>query len=241
MLGLQTQEHHISAARLVETTIDDPRTETAIPFAAWAGKLVELDAAQQPLSPLEKQGLRLVDRYWTYQSLRMGRTLEVLPLRGSATQDWIPIGAVLMTDWDDASDPSGGVRKAQQFLQQAHAAYHAHDADAMRLAVSQLLPALRAAAEELGSYPSSTIIEVEVEYHRWAPFRIAWMLMSAALICFWLYSASGWKSFGWIRGARLYRTLGALVGFAFRIAITGRPPVTNMYESLVYVGTGVAL
>jgi ABC-type transport system involved in cytochrome c biogenesis permease subunit len=33
----------------------------------------------------------------------------------------------------------------------------------------------------------------------------------------------------------------AIVGFAMRIAISGRAPVTNMYESVIYVGTGVAV
>ena len=32
-----------------------------------------------------------------------------------------------------------------------------------------------------------------------------------------------------------------LVGFSMRVIISGRPPVTNMYESVIYVGSGVAI
>jgi cytochrome c-type biogenesis protein CcsB len=32
-----------------------------------------------------------------------------------------------------------------------------------------------------------------------------------------------------------------VIGFAMRIAISGRPPVSNMYESVIYVGFGVAV
>ncbi len=50
----------------------------------------------------------------------------------------------------------------------------------------------------------------------WKPFHIA-----------------GWASF--VAG-----TVAMLAGFGMRVAISGRAPVTNMYESVVYVGLGVA-
>jgi cytochrome c-type biogenesis protein CcsB len=66
--------------------------------------------------------------------------------------------------------------------------------------------------------------------------------MLLAVVGMLLHFGSGWRLL--YRGA-LASYLGALValitGFAMRIAIAGRPPVTNMYESVIYVGLGAAL
>jgi ABC-type transport system involved in cytochrome c biogenesis permease subunit len=83
---------------------------------------------------------------------------------------------------------------------------------------------------------------LEVTYNHWAPFRFAWVLVLAALVAMLLHLGSGWK---WLYVAAMTAYgagLAALViGFSMRIAIAGRPPVSNMYESVIYVGAGVAL
>ena len=84
-------------------------------------------------------------------------------------------------------------------------------------------------------------IDLEVSYNHWAPFRAAWIFTLIASLCvvaslLWnaklLYPASLVAY-----GAGL---VAMCVGFAMRVGISGPAPVTNMYESLLYVGLGLA-
>jgi cytochrome c-type biogenesis protein CcsB len=94
----------------------------------------------------------------------------------------------------------------------------------------------------LGAYPAQATIDLEVGYNRWSPFRFAWVLALSAFAFLLLSMGTGWRSFyvgGW---AAFLAALAAMTfGFALRIIISGRAPVTNMYESVIYLGLGVAL
>jgi cytochrome c-type biogenesis protein CcsB len=242
VLGLEPHAAYVSAEELSAVQIDDVRTDRAIPFATWGRKLAEAEAAGEILSPLESKGLELVNRYWAYQNLRMGRSIEILPIRGSQAQEWMPIGALLTTDFSEATDPGGSLRQAQQLLWHVLAAHRAGDTDAFHTASDAFLTAVAAAGPELGDYANSAEMALEVAYNTWAPFRIAWILMLVAFVGMLLHLGSKWRVF---YAAALATFVGALValftGFAMRIAIAGRPPVTNMYESVIYVGCGVAI
>jgi cytochrome c-type biogenesis protein CcsB len=81
-----------------------------------------------------------------------------------------------------------------------------------------------------------------VHYNSFHPFRKAWMFYLAAFV--WLVAT--WRA----RSASLYWVgVAAFVagvavhawGFYLRIMISGRPPITNMYESVVWVSFGAAL
>ena len=86
------------------------------------------------------------------------------------------------------------------------------------------------------------MIDLEVAYNHWAPFRFAWVLMLVACLCVLLQMGSGWKAGSIPLGLASYVAgmVAMLVGFFMRVTISGRAPVTNMYESVVYVGLGVA-
>ena len=137
--------------------------------------------------------MELANRYWTYQHLRMGRAIEVLPIRGSQTHDWMPIGALLFGQFDDTLDPGGTLRQAQQLFQQVRAAYQAGDAETFHRASEEFVAALLTAGPELGEYASVAKMELEVAYNTWAPFRFAWILMLLALVGMLLHLGSGWK------------------------------------------------
>jgi len=85
-------------------------------------------------------------------------------------------------------------------------------------------------------------IQIEVVYLKFHPFRLSWIA--------WLLSAFVLLSVGQNKNPRIL-SLGTLlawvglfllvVGFAIRIWIAGRPPVTNMYESILWVAFGAGL
>lgn len=242
-LGVK-QGHHIAPQQLAECRLKDRESEREIPFSTWAEKLLVAEEAGRELSEFEKKGLELADRLWSYQNHRMGRTLEVLPLPGSEERKWMPLAHLILSRFDDESDPTGDLRKVQASLSRARKAYRERHAESFRSACAEFVLSAQRLGPQLAreSYPRARMMGLEVAYNRWSPFRFGWLLMLAATLGLLLYSGTRWPAF--YRGAVTAYVGGLLalvVGFGMRIAISGRPPVTNMYESVIYVGAGVAL
>lgn len=95
---------------------------------------------------------------------------------------------------------------------------------------------------QTGASPASWRISLEVAYQKAHPFRWAWILYAAAGIIL-LVSRGSWEK-------RAYQLAWVLAGSGFllqaagllsRVLIAGRPPVTNMYESVIWVAFGTIL
>lgn len=92
------------------------------------------------------------------------------------------------------------------------------------------------------AYPDQGIIRFEHFYLQFHPFRWAWILYAIGFTA--LLATSSWQR---TLGYRIGWTAIAL-GFAFqvfglasRVVIAGRPPVTNMYETVIWVAFGAVL
>ena len=105
-------------------------------------------------------------------------------------------------------------------------------ADEQRSALQQLSPAI---------YPTAAVLNREVHFNHFHPFAKAWWLYAIAFTVMLLSQ--------WVKRDHLYWsamglfTTGLAVqsyGFWLRMQIADRPPVTNMYESVVWVGFGIA-
>lgn len=109
--------------------------------------------------------------------------------------------------------------------------------DQAAAALQEKLAAL--APEQL---PPAWKLSLEVAYQKVHPFRWAWILFAGAALTLALTQTAGVR-----RGYRLGMALAwcgtALLaaGFVARILISGRAPVTNMYESIIWVAFGTAL
>ena len=241
-LGLEKDQKYVSPVALSETVIVDPRDGKKIPFSTWGDRLSQLDEKDTVLTELEKKGLDLADRLWTYQDHRMGRGFDILPVKKSEEGKWLSIADLTLIRYSDTNDPSGQFRLVQKLLLQARAAFRKHDAEAFNTLANELKPALRELGEELGEYPGESAINLEVAFNRWVPFRFAWVLMLTAALGMLLNLGTRWKVFSF--GALVAYGCGMvamMIGFWMRVVISGRAPVTNMYESVIYVGLGVAL
>ncbi|HBZ84911.1 MAG TPA: hypothetical protein DEO44_04135, partial [Verrucomicrobia subdivision 6 bacterium] len=88
----------------------------------------------------------------------------------------------------------------------------------------------------------STKIQLEVAYLKYHPFRLAWIawLLSAFLL---LIAGQNLKHslLPWGKTLAYLGLLLLIIGFAARVYIAGRPPVTNMYESILWVAFGAGL
>jgi cytochrome c-type biogenesis protein CcsB len=99
-----------------------------------------------------------------------------------------------------------------------------------------------ARAENAQAYPSDQRMNLELHYNQFHPFQYAWiMYLLSAICCFlaWILGKQVFYKPAWafvILGLALH-----LYGFGLRVYIAGRPPVSNMYETVVWVGFGTVL
>ncbi|PIT98969.1 MAG: cytochrome C biogenesis protein [Bdellovibrionales bacterium CG10_big_fil_rev_8_21_14_0_10_45_34] len=91
-------------------------------------------------------------------------------------------------------------------------------------------------------YADESLIRAEVHYNQFHPFKWAWILYALAA-CFvlasWIFDKRGLFTF-----SLFFTGIAFLIhsyGFALRVFLTGRPPVSNMYESVVWVAWGAVV
>lgn len=86
------------------------------------------------------------------------------------------------------------------------------------------------------AYPEPGFLDAEVRYNRLQPFLWSWIISLAAVGCFSLSFGAMRKPMFWLGMAIMLFGLGWVVyGFYLRILVTRWAPVTNMYETVVYV------
>ncbi len=100
----------------------------------------------------------------------------------------------------------------------------------------------RARSENIALVPSQRMIALEYQYNKVHPFQWSWILYLLSGVLFMLFFISQKEKFflfSW------YFMLVAFVlhtyGFILRVVITGRPPVSNMYETVIWVPWGAVL
>ena len=90
-------------------------------------------------------------------------------------------------------------------------------------------------------YPDRDLLAREVRFYGLHPFAKAWILYGLAFVVMLIVTLFESVEFYW--GAIAIFSTGLFVhgyGFLERMQIAGRPPVTNMYESVIWVGFGIA-
>lgn len=92
------------------------------------------------------------------------------------------------------------------------------------------------------AYPVLSLLEKEAHYNTFKPFRKAWVFLLLSAILFGVAMGLT-NSIPYLAGWAALLTGFSLAGYglALRVMIAGRPPVSNMYESVIYMGWGVLL
>jgi ABC-type transport system involved in cytochrome c biogenesis permease subunit len=239
-IGLAESQAYISPFELKDAKFIDPQTAEKTPFLDWAEKLDRKN--RNDLSDLEKKGPDLAERYFAYMLHRMGRRLEILPLQGNPHKQWASLATLMFSKLDDKNDPRGDLRKARDAFLKARTAHQDHNLQAFNEASADFLASMRSVGPEQGDYPAPQTIALEVTYNHWAPFRLAWILSLFALICVLPSKLLNWKPLYVISMSIFAAAVAAMfAGFAVRCVIAERPPITNMYESVLSVGVGIAV
>lgn len=238
-LSMAEDEKYIAPMDLSSAKIKTPGLYEENAFLRWAEGLIAKQ--QEGLTTFEEKSLELADKFWSYQDHRMGNRLELIPIQGSEHGEWLSVAGLMRASFDDQTDPTGKMREAQRQFRAVRNAYFNSSAADFNQASAVFIATVPALGAELGAYPDQSKIDLEILYNRWVPFRFGWVLMTLTFIFLLLSMGTGWKSFyaaGWVTAVAGFVAI--VVGFGMRVTISGRAPVTNMYESVVYVGLGVA-
>lgn len=110
--------------------------------------------------------------------------------------------------------------------------------------IGQAAAEARQQLASLGPVPEEQVMAREVRYNSSHPFRKAWILYLLGLgVLTFVKTGEGQRSTGYWAGFSLISAgfLMHIYGFALRCLIAGRPPVTNMYESVIWVAFGAVL
>src|SRR6185295_9532349 len=118
----------------------------------------------------------------------------------------------------------------------------AKDGDREHLGQAASALSKRLASMAPDTYPAAKDLRREVHYNTFKPFRLAWLLY---LLGFFSLLASLTLGGNFLGRAGLGLSFAAFVvhayGMVIRSLISGRPPVTNMYESVIWVAWGAML
>jgi ABC-type transport system involved in cytochrome c biogenesis permease subunit len=239
-LGLTETQKYVSPADMKGLKYSDPQTAATAPLLEWAEKLNR--KKPNDLSAVEKKGQALAERYWAFILQRMGQSMEILPFPNDPQQEWASLTKVMLSDYDDKSDPQGKLRKIKDSFLKSRAAYHRADDRAFQETSSAFVNALKDLGAELRNYPSPEMIELEVAYNHAVPFRVAWMLMLSACAAALASRIIPWKFLHYAAMAMYFAAIaGMLAGFTMRVIIADRAPITNMYESMLSVALAIAV
>lgn len=207
-------------------------------FRGQAGRAFQLRMADEvDLKPTEEKLLTVFNNYQTYLLARQGLALVVGPNYDPESQDWFPLASVLLDgetaqkyDSSLVAQVRAGFFKARQGLIEDNAALF-----------NQGTEEFTSSLQKLGStsklYPATTEINREVFYNQLHPFKRTWQL--AALAAAFLAISLGVKSripFGIGYIALLAAMSLMAYGMYLRIMISGRGPVTNIFETIIWSG-----
>ncbi|MBI2712824.1 MAG: cytochrome c biogenesis protein CcsA [Bdellovibrio sp.] len=155
-------------------------------------------------------------------------------------QAWVLLPRPSPQPWASLVDPHQEGELIRGQFAKVIKAYQEDDRQGFERATREL----RAAIEgEIPSFKTElkTVVQAEFFYNQARPFLFAWIFyLVAALLWVFLEFRPQKKK---VRKVALSFTglavLWHLIGFGLRCYVAGRPPVTNMYESVIWVSLGV--
>ncbi|MFW5738725.1 MAG: cytochrome c biogenesis protein CcsA [Myxococcota bacterium] len=177
----------------------------------------------------QKKILKLGEQIRIHQTLSRTAGLHLVP-PGDANADWRPLG--------EAIDPTTGRLRVSgaSFVEILRAHHGGQDVQ-----FNERVHAYRAWLDQRFPGPMGRV-DLETSFNRFAPNVVSialYLLVMVLAASSWL----GWtrplrKSAYWVLALALIIHTGALIA---RIYISGRPPVTNLANSAIFIGWGAAL
>ncbi len=191
---------------------------------------------KEKLNPYDQAVQKVESQMYMFNAISSGMAFTLVPAKpDKSTTTWLPI-----------AHASPEIVKlfneiATEFVQSISSELK-NGAGSNSEALEKKVVEFRTAAQNENPtlYPSEKDMGIEVLYNKLHPFKWAWILYFVS--AFFFAFSSRQKSKPWeFKSGWVFVGLGFALhglGFALRIYITGRPPVSNMYETVVWVAFG---
>ncbi|HVF71569.1 MAG TPA: cytochrome c biogenesis protein CcsA [Chthoniobacterales bacterium] len=229
-LGLPEQQRRFSFEQL-----------TGLPeLNALASQAHALRKAEKPLSRLQSEVMSVSERLTLFAHIMDGSAFLLVPAPQKTTDAWLVPSSFAQFYKEEQFAP------VQTQLQTMASAYSKGEGFAFSRATNQLRENLRQLSPQI--YPPESQLRLEYFYNHWDGFyRGAWCY-GIALV---LLTIAHLRSRSATPGKRSYLMIAGLIvaiagllfhgsGIVMRCFIAGRPPVTNMYESIIWVSFAVS-
>jgi len=205
-------------------------------LGALVGTARSKNANDEDLNRLEREATTVEDRVALLYDTVGNTNLPVVPHPSDRKGTWVGL--------PEGSSLYGPERVAPLLAEFAAIQQSLFNGGAAHLgAVGAIATELKADLSALSPevYPEDAVLAREVRFNHLHPFAKAWQLYGiafvVALLSLWVWRESlYWGAIGIFSGGIGIQAY----GFLERMQIAGRPPVTNMYESVVWVGFGIA-
>lgn len=196
----------------------------------WREKLHSQLEAEEELSAEEQKVQDLLVKINVVHQALEGQIFQAVPSTEGLDADW---GSFY--DLDKAPDMEL-LKPSQVALQSLREAVVSGDGTKLATATNSL----RTEFAKLGPVPDEQMMARELRYNKSHPFRTSWILYLCGLLVLAFVPASEKRTTGYWAGFSLIGAgfLTHIYGFYLRCTIAGRPPVTNMYESVIWVAFG---
>jgi cytochrome c-type biogenesis protein CcsB len=199
---------------------------------------------KQKLTPYFQAVQRLESQLAIYQGIKQGTVIRVAPPKTDSTQAQNGESE----RWTAVNELQGDLQGKFSVMMRAFIQALPSDQGEAAPKVDASVPTLAQAVDDFKSaarmqnpslYPTDQIIAIEVHYKSFRPFLWAWIfyLTAAVIMAFaWQSNRKIFYQLGWLAAG-----IGFLLhsyGFVLRCYLTGRPPVSNMYETVIWVSWG---
>jgi cytochrome c-type biogenesis protein CcsB len=208
---------------------------TALPeLNVLAAEAHALRKAEKPLDRLQSEVMSVSERLALFAHVMEGSAFLLVPAPEKATDAWL-----VPPEFGRYYGVSQ-FRAPQTQLQTLATAYAKGDGFQFSRAANQLRDGLRGLSPKI--YPEESQLRLEYFYNHWEGFyRAAWCYGIALVLLGLAYmrgQGGAVKSVG--ISIAILGLLFHASGIAMRCMIAGRPPVTNMYESIIWVSFAVS-
>ncbi|MBI4368095.1 MAG: cytochrome c biogenesis protein CcsA [Candidatus Omnitrophica bacterium] len=213
---------------------------------AFAGKVNaarQKDQAKQRLTALERKEIELYQRAQLFSAIASARAPGFIPHPQEPKIAWVPLEAFTSQEGIHILEnlfPAAAVRDVQDSLGHLLDRLKGGQAEEAVLAAEGFSGTLKNLLLSRDIALDETAIARELLYLKLKPFHLAWILY---LISIFIWLAPQKKKVMSRVGLGFFIS-GFLIhsfGFVLRMLIAGRPPVTNMYESIIWVSWAAVL
>jgi len=209
------------------------------PFQEKVQEALGRQERKESLALIEKKRIELYEQARLFQAIAQGELPGFLPSPVDSRAGWLPLKALA----------DSGLVHVLEKLRLLVESLRTENPEMVSRAAQEFSFALQESLESQDILLDSPKLNAEIFYNRTHPFKWAWMFYLASALTWFLFGSVGAQFIAPFKGgmnpAPTFIFLAGFamhtLGFILRSLIAGRPPVSNMYESVIWVAWAVVL